>query len=154
MLKVLLKKQCLGLLAFITQGKNGQRRSSKAMLGFALLFLYGFGAMGAMFWMMADMLCEPLVTAGLDWVYFSFVAVLATGLMIIIGLFAAKSTLYEAKDNDLIFSMPIPAWVVLLSRMFVLYVISFVFSALVLVPALIKYYLVAGVAPLSVLYFP
>ena len=151
MLKVLLKKQCLGLLAFITQGKNGQRRSSKAMLGFALLFLYGFGAMGAMFWMMADMLCEPLVTAGLGWVYFSFVAVLATGLMSIIGLFAAKSTLYEAKDNDLIFSMPIPAWVVLLSRMFVLYAISFVFSALVLVPALIKYYIVAGVAPLSVL---
>lgn len=151
MIKVLLKKQWLALTAFLTMGKNGQRRSSKAMLGFALLLLYGFGAMGLMFWEMADMLCEPLVSAGLSWVYFAFMAVISTGIIVIIGLFAAKSTLYEAKDNDLIFSMPIPAWVVLLSRMFVLYVISFFFSALVLVPALIKYYLVAGVAPLSVL---
>ena len=151
MLKVLFKKQVLAFFSILTQGKNGQRRSSKAMLGFTILLLYGFGAMGAMFWTMADMLCEPLVTAGLAWVYFAFVSVLATCLMVIIGIFAAKSTLYEAKDNDLIFSMPIPAWVVLLSRMFALYMISFVFSALVLVPALIKYFLVAGVAPLSVL---
>ena len=151
MLKVLLKKQWLGICAIVTQGKNGQRRSIKAMLGFGVIILYALVALGAMFWSMADMLCEPLVTAGLSWVYFAFVSVLATGLMIIVGLFAAKSTLYEAKDNDLIFSMPIPAWAVLLSRMFVLYITSFLFSALVLIPAFVKYYLVVGVAPLSLL---
>lgn len=151
MMKVLLKKQCLAFLAVLTQGKNGQRRSSKAVLGFAILLLYGFGAMGVMFWGMAEMLCEPLASAGLAWVYFAFMSLLATCLMVIIGIFAAKSTLYEAKDNDLIFSMPIPAWVILFSRMFALYVIAFFFSSLVLVPAFIQYYMVAGVAPLSVL---
>ena len=151
MLKVLLKKQRLAALAFLTIGKNGQRRSTGALLGFAALLLYSFGALGAMFWTMADMLCEPLVNANLAWVYFAFVSVLATGIIVIIGMFTAKSTLYEAKDNDLIFSMPIPSWVVLFSRMFFLYAISFLFGALVLVPAFVKYYIVVGVAPLSVL---
>ena len=150
MLKVLLKKQWLATTAIFTQGKNGQRRSLKAILGFAILLLYGFVAMGAMFWEMADMMCAPLVHADLAWVYFAFVSLLATCIVVIVGIFTAKSTLYEAKDNDLLFSMPIPSWVVLLSRMFALYMISFLFGALVLVPAFIQYYIVAGVAPLSV----
>ena len=108
MLKVLLKKQWLALTAFLMIGKNGQRRSPKAVLLFALLFVYAFGALGVMFWGMADMLCEPLATAGLAWVYFALMAVIATAFGVVIGIFAAKSTLYEAKDNDLIFSMPIP----------------------------------------------
>jgi ABC-2 type transport system permease protein len=151
MIKVLLKKQWLAATAIFTQGKNGQRRSPKAILGFSILLLYGLGAMGVMFWEMADMMCAPLVHADLAWVYFAFVSLLATCIMVVIGMFAAKSTLYEAKDNDLMFSMPIPSWVVLLSRMFVLYAISFLFGALVLVPAFIQYYIIAGVAPLSLL---
>ena len=151
MIKVLLKKQWLALTAFLMIGKNGQRRSPKAVLLFALLFVYAFGALGVMFWGMADMLCEPLATAGLAWVYFALMAVIATAFGVVIGIFAAKSTLYEAKDNDLLFSMPIPAWLVLFSRMFVLYVATFAEGALVLVPALIKYYIVVGFAPLSVL---
>ncbi|MBO5737245.1 MAG: hypothetical protein J6S04_05510 [Clostridia bacterium] len=151
MMKVLLKKQWIALTAFLTIGKNGQRRSPRAMLGFVILFVYAFGALGVMFWGMADMLCSPLVTAGLAWVYFALMATVATAFGVIIGIFAAKSALYEAKDNDLLFSMPIPAWLVLFSRMVVLYLGTFLFSALVLVPALIKYYIVAGFAPLSLL---
>ena len=151
MIKVLLKKQWIAMTAIFTQGKNGQRRSSKAIIGFAILMLYGLGAMGAMFWEMADMMCAPLVRMDLAWVYFAFVSLLATCMVVIVGIFTAKSTLYEAKDNDLIFSMPIPSWMVLLSRMFVLYMIAFLFGALVLVPAFIQYYIVAGVAPLSLL---
>ena len=151
MIKILLKKQWLAMTAFLMQGKNGKRRSNKALLGFAILLLYGFGAMGAMFWLMADMLCEPLVSAGLSWVYFSFMGVIATALGVIGGIFSAKTTLYEAKDNDLLFSLPIPAWTVLFSRMLALYFITFVFEALVFIPSLIVYYIAAGVAPLSLL---
>ena len=114
MIKVLLKKQWLATTAIFTQGKNGQRRSLKASIGFAILLLYGFVAMGAMFWEMADMMCAPLVHADLAWVYFAFVSLLATCIVVIVGIFTAKSTLYEAKDNDLLLSMPIPSWAVLL----------------------------------------
>lgn len=151
MIKILLKKQWLAILSFLTQGKNGKRRSNGALIGFSVLLLYGFGAMVAMFWMMSDMLCETLVTAGLAWVYFAIMGLIATCLGVIGGIFTAKSTLYEAKDNDLLFSMPIPAWVVLFSRMLVLYLITFLFEALVFLPALIQYYTVVGVAPLSVI---
>ena len=86
MIKVLLKKQWLAMTSFLMQGKNGKRRSNKALLGFAILLLYGFGAMGAMFWLLADMLCEPLVSAGLSWVYFSLMGVMATALGVIVIL--------------------------------------------------------------------
>ncbi|MBQ7949180.1 MAG: hypothetical protein IJ284_05400 [Clostridia bacterium] len=151
MLKVLMKKQLLETLAFFLQGKNGKRRSNGALIGFAVLMVYAFGAVGAMFWMMSEMLCKPLVSAGLAWVYFSFMALIATCFGVIGGIFMAKTKLYEAKDNDLLLSMPIPAWTILFTRMIGLYLFTFLFESLVFVPALIQYYLVAGVSALSLL---
>ncbi len=143
-LKALIKKQILAFTAVFTQGKDGKSRSKGASLGFAALILYAFVAMGAMFWLLADSLCKPLVEAGQGWVYFAFMGVTATAFGIIGGVFMAKSALYEAKDNDLLFSMPIPSWAILFVRMLGLYVFTFAFEFCVLAPATVKYMLLAG----------
>ncbi len=144
MLKALFKKELLAAMAFFLQGKDGKRRSKGAAVGFAVLMVYAFGAVGAMFWMMSEALCAPLVAGGLDWVYFAFMGTLATCFGIIGGIFTAKAKLYEAKDNDLLLSMPIPAWAILLVRTVSLYLFIFLFESLVFVPSLIQYYICAG----------
>lgn len=152
MLKPLLKKQFLETLSFFLVGKNGKRRSAVAIVGFALLMLYAFGAVAALFGMIADTLCAPLVDSGLTWVYFALTGSIAAAFACVGSVFAAKSKLYEAKDNDLLLSMPIKPWAVLFSRMTGLYALAFAFCALAFVPAAVVYFLVAGVTVLSLLF--
>ena len=132
MLKPLIKKQLIETTAFFFTGKNGKRRGPLAILGFILLMVYAFGAVGAMFYLMADMLCAPLVGAGLNWVYFALVGTMATAFAVIGSVFTAKAKLYEAKDNDFLLSLPIKPWEILFSRAVSLYAFAFLFSALVL----------------------
>ena len=146
MLKALLKKQFLESVAFLFSGKDGKRRSKGKLLAFSALMLYAFGAIGFMFWLMADTLCASLVQAGMAWVYFALMGTIATGFGIIGGVFMAKNKLYEAKDNDLLLSMPIPAWMVIFSRISSLYALTFLFEGLVFVPTLVCYFTVAGFA--------
>ena len=150
MIKALFKKEWLATLSFFVQGKNGKRRSNGAILGFAVLMVYAFGAMGAMFWLMAESLCAPLVGAGMDWLYFAFMGTISSGLGVIGGVFTAKAKLYDAKDNDLLFAMPIPSWVILFTRALGLYLYTLLFEALVFVPAVIQYFLVASLSFASV----
>ncbi len=144
MVKALLQKQFLAFTAFFTQGKDGKQRSKGAIIGYAALLLYAFLAIGGMFFMLAFAVCQPLVEAGQGWVYFAFMSVIATALGIIGGVFMAKSALYEAKDNDLLFSMPIPSWAILFTRMLGLYLFTFAFEFCVLFPAIVTYFAIAG----------
>lgn len=145
MLKALMKKQMLALLAFFTQGKDGKKRSTTTAFVFVILIVYAIGAMGFLFWEMAKLLCHPLVEAGLGWVYFSVMSLVATGLGVVSSCFMAKSKLYEARDNDLLLSMPIPARTILFARTLGLYLFTLMIEALILIPSLVQYYVVAGV---------
>ncbi len=144
MLKALIRKQVLAFSAFFLQGKDGKLRSKWAILGVSALLLYAFGAMCVVFWMLSSAFCQPLVAAGQGWVYFAFMSVVASAMGIVGGVFMAKFTLYEAKDNDLLFSMPVPSWMILFVRMAGLYLFTLAFELCVLLPALVNYLLVAG----------
>ncbi len=140
MLKTLLKKQLLELTAFLYQsGKKGKRRSAAALIGYSVLLIYAFGVICWLFSLMAGTLCAPLVQAGLDWMYFALVAMMATAFGVIGSVFTTYSGLYAAKDNELLLSMPVPPSMILLSRMAGIYIMSFLFEALVLIPSVIVY---------------
>ena len=145
MLKPLLKKQWLETAAlFCLDRRSGKRRSPLATVAFAALMLYAFGAVVMLFWFMTETLCAPLVRSGLSWVYFAFMGTIATGFSCVGSVFAAKSKLFEAKDNELLLSMPLRPWEILFSRMVGLYALTFAFEALVFVPAAVRYFVVVG----------
>ena len=146
MFKALIKKQFYETLAFLfLNGKDGKKRSPLAMLGFSILMVYAFGSIGAMFWLLGDTLCVPLVQSGLGWLYFALMGGIATTIGVIGSVFITKSKLYEAKDNELLLSMPISPKLILLSRMLSLYLFTLLFEALVLVPAFACYMVQVGV---------
>ncbi len=148
MLKSLLKKQVIETFAFFVQNKQGKRRSTGAIIGFAALMLFAFGSISVSLWFICDFLCAPLVAAGQAWLYFAFFGVLATALGVIGSIFYTMTKLYDCKDNDLLLSMPIPSWMILFSRMVSLYLFVLFFEALVLLPAIVAYVMAVGVSGL------
>ena len=151
MIKVLFVKQLREMTAFLyISGKKGQRRSVGAAVGYGALMVYAFGCIGFLCYSMASMLCGPLVQAGMDWLYFAMMGSAATALGVFGSIFSTYSGLYAAKDNEMLLAMPIAPSQILLSRMLVIYVLSFLLEALMLVPAMAVYWLQVPVKALSV----
>ena len=153
MLKTLCRRHWLQMTAFLTTDqRNGKRRSLGSLLLYAILFLFAFGAMIVLFYNVGRLSCRPLLDAGLGWLYFSAIGMTAILLGLIISIFTTYSGIYNAKDNDLLFSLPIPPRHILLTRMAGSYFLGLLFEALVLVPACIAYWQTGGVTVTGALF--
>lgn len=143
MLKALLRKEFLESFSFLfVSKKKGTRRTVGAIIGFVLIISVALFSVCYVFWEMSGLLCEPLVTGGLAWVYFAMTALIGTGLSVVGSIFTTKAKLYEAKDNDFLLSMPIPARMILSVRMISLYLFAFFFANVAFIPAVVRYALV------------
>lgn len=142
MLKALLKVNLAALLSWLSgSGKsNGKSRSKVKAVLYALLMIYALGVFCWLFAQVFGMLAGPLYTSGCGWLYFVYVYIVAFAIMFIFSVFAAKNRLYEAKDNDLLLSMPIPPSAILASRMTLLFAMNVLFGAMVVGPAVYEWY--------------
>lgn len=148
MFKALLRVKLASLLSALTGGsKRGGKKKKATTVLYALLMVYVVVVFCWMFAEMFSQLSEPLYAAGLSWVYFLMALMLSFTLMVMFSAFMAKSQLYEAKDNDLLLSMPIPPSAILASRMTLLLGLNLVFGLVIAVPALIEWY---SVVPFSI----
>ena len=141
MLKTLLKKQLYELnYSFFYDQKKGKMRSKASSIAFiALYVLLIAGIAGGMFAVFAAMACPPLVEAGMGWLYFTIFSLIAVAMGVFGSVFNTYSGLYLAKDNDLLLSMPIPVRYLLIARLAGVYLMGLMFSAMVLLPAVIVY---------------
>lgn len=143
MLKALLKKQFSELLySYMKRGvakPSEKGNNTGKLILFGLLMLYVVGVFVYIFYGVMKELCAPLCAFGLQWMYFSLAGMLATALAIIGSIFLVQYQLYEAKDNELLLSMPIPTSYIMFARLLALYVQNFLFEALVFVPSVVVY---------------
>lgn len=140
MLKTLLLNRLLVLLSVLTGSARTKTAQSKGKLvAFAMLMVLSAVSLGSYFWMIFHTIATPFAMAGLGWLYIAMAALLALALMLIGGSLMAKSQLYEAKDNELLLSMPIPPRAILLSRMFLLWAVAMICDLVVFVPALMNW---------------
>ena len=153
MLKLLLKKQLLEIFQvyFYDAKKNKARSKASTAMYFALFILLVFGLLGGIFTFLSVKLCAPLITAGMDWLYFALMGLIAVMLGAFGSVFNTYAGLYLPKDNDLLLSMPIPISALVGARLFVVYLMGLLYSAVVILPAIIVYWVIAGVS-LSVVF--
>ena len=135
MLKVLLKIRLKALADSMFnrhRGKKSGGKGMKALLVFLLIYcVVVFGGMfGAMFYSMY----EPFSSLQMDWLYYSLGAVLAAMLCFVGSVFFTQSTLYDAKDNDLLLSMPIRPSAIVGSRLLLLLLLNYGYSLLITLP--------------------
>ena len=146
MIRVLLKKQMAEIFrSYFYDTRKNKARSRGAQIGmFALFAVVMVGMLGGMFTVTSLSMCGGLVSAGADWLYFAVMGLIALFLGIFGGVFSTYASLYLAKDNDLLLSMPIPVRDILISRMLGVYLLGAMYAGVVIVPAVIVYWVVAA----------
>ena len=153
MLKTLLKKQMLEIFRsyFYDSKKNKRRSKTSTILYIALFVLIMVGMLGGMFTFLAYTLCGPLQSAGMGWLYFTLLEMMAVFFGAFGSVFNTYSGLYLAKDNDLLLSMPIPVSTVMASRLLTVYLMGLMYSGVLSVPAAIVYWCVVPQTAASVI---
>ena len=141
MVKTLLKKQFAEMFRsyFYDTKKNKARSKAGTIAYIALFVLIMAGLLGGTFGAMAYSLCAPLAAAGAGWLYFAIMSAIAFLLGIFGSVFTTYTGLYLSKDNDLLLSMPIPTGKIMLARLLGVYLMGLMYSAVVIVPAVIVY---------------
>lgn len=152
MIRALISVRFRAMLAALTaQGRQKKKRSTGMIILFALLYIYVFAVICGMMGMTFFGLAAPYHAMGLDWLYFSMAGLMGLAMAVIGSVFTTQSQLYDAKDNDLLLSMPIPPKAILLSRMVPLLALNLLFAGLVIFPAIVVYATVIGFSLLGVL---
>ena len=146
MLKLLVKKQLTEIFRnYFYDPKKNRIRSKAGIIGYMLLFVAIMGGMlGGMFAALSLNLCAPLSAAGMDWLYFSLMGLLAILLGTFGSVFNTYSCMYLSRDNDLMLSLPIPVNVLMASRLLTVYLMGVMYSIVVILPAVIVYWVVAS----------
>lgn len=145
MLRLLLKKQLAEIFrSYFYNPKKNTVRSRGATVGMLALFaLLMVVILGGMFAFFAVLVCDTLIAAGLDWLYFTLFSMVAVLLGTFGSVFNTYSGLYLGKDNDLLLSMPIPVRCIITARLLGVYLMGLMYSGVVIIPAVIVYWIVA-----------
>ena len=133
MLKLLLKTRLLAMMDRV----GGQKKSRKAATAgkLALLALGGLvvlALIGGLFGLLISPLYTGFRDSGMTWLIFAMAGALACLLSFMFTMFYAQGAIFEAKDNEMLLSMPIPPSAILGSRMGALYFLNLLFSVTVM----------------------
>ena len=148
MIGLLVKKQlCEIFKAYFYDAKHNRKRSRAGTVAYFIFFgLIMLGLLGGSFGALSALLCGPLTSAGLGWLYYIFMGVISVTLGVFGSVFNTYSSLYAAKDNDMLFSLPISANAIMISRLLSVYLMGLMYSACVLLPAMIVYWVHSGLS--------
>lgn len=140
MLKALIKKQLAEIL-YSSFLRNRKKRSGKGMLVALILvvayLILFFGGMNLL-------LSGALIAVGKGWFYYLLLTVVSVLFGTFGSVFTTYSTLYLAKDNDLLLSSPIPVGHIILSRLFSVYIMGLGYSGLISLPGVIVSWIHSG----------
>ena len=150
MTKALFKKQMMEVFSWLYKDrKTGKHRSAQGILMYALLYLVVFGFLGFVFYGMAQMLCEPLVSSGMGFVYWCIMGLIGIFLGVCGSVFSTYTSLYRANDNDFLLSMPIPVLSILSVRLFGVYAVGLLYELIVMLPTVIVWFIKAPFSPVG-----
>ena len=98
----------------------------------ALIVMFSVGSYAAM-------IAEDLVKYNLTYVILTIFIMFTSLLTIIEGVYKSQGILFDAKDNDLLFSLPISKTKILFTRIFKLITFQLLYNSLFMLPAIIVY---------------
>ncbi len=152
MLKALFHKQWLEMTAGLFHNrKTGKARSKVSTVLYCCLYVFLFVILAVTFGGLSLLLAPTLAAYGLGWLYFAMMGLMGLLFGLFGSVFQTYASLYCAKDNDMLLSLPIPPKNILISRLFGVWIWAFAFEALVMVPASIVYWTLVSHSPLVIL---
>ena len=123
---------------FRIKGNNKNTSNLDKIKKIALIILL-FGLLLVTFGAYAYMIAEQLYAVNLTNIVITLFAFLTSIMLFIQGIYQTQGILFDAKDNDILFSMPIKKKVVFASRLIKLLYYQYVWDFLIMVPAFAVY---------------
>lgn len=154
MLKTLLKKQFKETAAIYSVGMNAAK-GKKALkkrggIGYIILWLFVAFSLCMAFIGISHLFIEVLYPASM-WLYYAILGIMAMALGVIGSAVTTFASLYKAKDNDLLLSLPIKSVDILLSRMLMVYILGTGMTFIGLLPSFFMNWTVDGFSFVSLI---
>ncbi|MGN0973587.1 MAG: hypothetical protein ACI4OT_02465 [Bacilli bacterium] len=128
------------LKAALSQDMNMFKYSTKrnsSKLKKILFPIFLFIVVGISIGTYAYMIAEKLAPFKLTYIMLSMFIMLVTIMTFIEGIYKSQGILFEAKDNDLLFSLPIKKSQILFVRIFKLLLFQYIYNLMFLLPAFV-----------------
>lgn len=141
MLKTLVKVRLASIKAAFLRSNTGLRRrggrGTRILIGiaFAYLAVCLLGLVGVLCYAVA----APLASMGLGWLFHAVVALLVVSFCFMGSVFLAQSQIFDARDNELLLSMPVPPRLIVASRLLSFLLLNYLYTAIVMIPAAVVY---------------
>lgn len=145
MLKVLLQKQLKEFkYSYFRDKKTGRPRSKKATIGFLILYIFLFSTLLISIFGITMGIRKYVDKKEDMWIMFAIMTFLTLFVSTFINMLITRGILFEAKDNELMLSLPIPDKYIVMSRMLNVFINTFIYTFLMWVPAFINYFIFHG----------
>lgn len=150
MLRTLIGINFRSLFSGSNRGGKSKKRSVIGTAAMGLLLLYAIGAVGAAIGMLFFSVFEVFSSLDIEWFNFAIAGILSFCICFVFSIFAAKTQLFEAGDNELLLAMPVKPITILISRILSLLLLNYIYSAVVMIPALAVWIMLGEVTAIRV----
>lgn len=141
MLKTLVKIRLASIKAAFLRSNTGLRRrggrASKIFIGIA--FAYLAVCLLALVGLLCYAVAAPLAALGLGWLFHAVVGLLVVCFCFMGSIFLAQSQIFDARDNELLLSMPVPPRLIVASRLLSFLLLNYLYTAVIMAPAAVVY---------------
>lgn len=139
MFQALLRKQLTEIRMMYSRRRGKGDAAPKNSKGMLVLFIAMYVLIAGSIFALASYVGSTLFKDHYEWVYFLIMGVFAFIAGLVGGVLSAAPILFQAKDNEVLLSMPIPPMMLLVTRMLSLYIISMIYESMVLLPSILFY---------------
>jgi len=145
MLKILIKNS---IKAFFEPFKpkpnaNGKKKFGRSVL-LVLVYLYVAVMYSFMFYEQFGSVAIIYDTLKLGWLFFALSSISSAMIILAFTILSSEQYLYEAKDNDLLLSMPIKKEYLLIARSIPLFILGIFSSAITMISTLVAWIINVG----------
>ncbi len=145
----LVSVQLWAVLGDVLSIGTGKKRSSKVIYGGVALFVLLIGGVSFFYSLMLGTGLKLYNSIGL---LPSLVMAVTCFVILLTTTFQIKGTIFGFKDYDMVMSLPISTAGIVASRIIILYIVNIVFVAVIMLPMMLAYGILANPNPLFYLY--
>lgn len=153
MFKALLKTRLLALwhTMFARSTAKSLSKGKKMLIG--VLAFYIIIQLSVSTGALYSFLANGMLEAGMLQLYFCMAALLGFSMCFIGSVYMAQSLIFDARDTELLVSMPIPPRYIVASRFLPLFVLNYLYSCVMIMPCIVVYFSKAGFDSVVLLLF-
>lgn len=138
----LIKLIKINLLTFFDFHKIKNAKSKddfKKAIPMFLIYIYAFGVIMYFIYKGSTFALNGLALLNIEELLLPVIMVISSIYLIITTIFKVNKTLFNAKDYNILLSLPIKKSTIILSKLFTLYFMNFIFLSIFMIPAYIAY---------------